>query len=323
MIRIGFIGCGGIAHEYLSRLDAFPERARSVAFCDVDFGRAEALAAPRGARAFADWREMLDAVDLDALFVNLPPFARGDELVEAARRGLHLFTTKPLGLGLDGPRRSLDAIEAAGVVAQVGYMFRYSGITERAKALLAGRPVALVLGQVIGSMPGGWVAQQALSGGQIVEQATHLVDAARFLAGDAETAFARASTGHAADRVDYPDSTSLTLTHAGGAVTTVLSTAAVWQFYWGLTVVARDLHLDLVYDEWTLRGTVDGQRIDEHLPASGYPEQVEAFLTAVEADDPSLVRSPYRDAFNTFAATLAATRSLETGAVEAVPSARG
>ena len=318
MIRIGFIGCGGIAHEYLSRLDAFPDRARLVAFCDVDLGRAEALAAERGARAYVDWRRMLDEGGLDALFVNLPPFAREDELEEATRRGLHIFTTKPLGLSLDGPRRSLEAIEVAGVVAQVGYMFRYSGITERARELLGGRPVALVLGQVMGSMPGGWVAQGALSGGQIVEQSTHLVDAARYLAGDVETAFARASTGHAADRVDYPDSTALTLTHIGGAVTTVLSTAAVWQFFWGLTVVARDLHLDLVYDQWTIKGTVDGQAIYEHIPVSGYPEQVEGFLDAVEVGDPSRVRSTYRDAFNTLAATLAATRSLETGAVEQV-----
>ena len=304
MTRIGFVGCGGIAHEYLGRLDGFADRARVVAFCDLDGGRAQALANGRDARAHTSWREMLDAGGLDAVFVNLPPFARGDELAEAARRGLHIFTTKPLALDLDVPRRSQEAIEAAGVVAQVGYMFRYSGITERALDLLGGRPVALVLGKVLGSMPGGWVAQGARSGGQIVEQSTHLVDVARYLAGDAETAFARGSSGHAPDRVDYPETT--------------VETAAVWQFYWGLTVVARDLHLDLVYDEWTVRGTVDGTRVDEHVPVSGYPEQVGAFLDAVEAGDPGAVRSTYRDAFNTFAATLAATRSLETGVVEPV-----
>lgn len=191
MIRIGFIGCGGVAREYLDRLDGFPERAHVTAFCDLDRDRAREMAQGRDARVYSDYRTMLEKEALDAVFDNLPPFARAGEIVDAAPRGCHIFTTKPLGLKIETALRSLEAIEKAGVLNSAGYMFRYSGITQRAIDLLGGRPVALVLGEVIGAMPGGWVAQQHLSGGQIIEQSTHLIDVARYLAGDIRTISAK------------------------------------------------------------------------------------------------------------------------------------
>ncbi len=313
MIRIGFVGCGGIAHEYLARLDELGERVRVTAFCDLDLARAEALANWRGARALQSYQELYETADLNAVFVCLPPFARGDELVQAAARGLHIFTTKPLALDLGTAERSAAAIRAAGVLCSVGYMFRYSGITERAKELLGARRPALVLGQVIGATPGGWVGRGDLSGGQIVEQSTHIVDVARYLVGDVTRVSAKASSGHVPDRVDYPDTTLVNLDFGSGAVGSVVSSAAVWNFYWALTLVARDLHLELVYDVFTIKGVVDGERVDEHEPRSGYPEQVEAFVRALETGDASLIRSPYEDALQTFRVTLAANRALRTG----------
>ncbi|MCA1553337.1 MAG: Gfo/Idh/MocA family oxidoreductase, partial [Chloroflexi bacterium] len=101
MIRIGFIGCGGVAREYLSRLNAMPDDARVIAFCDLDLARAHALAAGYEARVYDDYRVMLDAEALDTVFDNLPPFARADELICAAEHGCAIFTTKPLGLNLE------------------------------------------------------------------------------------------------------------------------------------------------------------------------------------------------------------------------------
>jgi predicted dehydrogenase len=313
VIRIGFIGCGGIAREYLQRLDTHAAAARVVAFCDLDLGRAAVLAAGREARVYADLREMLAAERLEAVFDNLPPFARGDELVLAAEQGCAIFTTKPLGLELEVARRSLAAIETAGVVNSVGYMFRYAGIVDQARRLLAGRPLALVLGRVLGAMPGGWYARRALSGGQILEQSTHLVDLARYFAGEVRSVSALGRASTVPDRVDYEDTSSLTLDFADGAVGTVVSTCAVWQFFWGCTLVARDLHLELIFDAGTLRGTVDGKSIAYDHPSSGYDEQVAAFLQAVQTGDRSPIRCSYRDALGTFAVTLAANQALTTG----------
>ena len=322
MIRLGFIGCGGIAREYLQRLDNFHDRARVVAFCDLDAGRMGAIAAGREARVYDDYQAMLEAERLDAVFDNLPPFARADELVLAAERGCAIFTTKPLGLDLDGPRRALASIEAAGVLSSVGYMFRYSGIANCARELLVGRELAMVLGRVLGAMPGGWYARRALSGGQIVEQSTHIVDLARYFAGDVRSVFALGRGGHVPDRVDYEDVSSLTLDFAEGAVGTVVSTCAVWQYFWGCTLIARDLHLELIFDAGTLQGTVDGRLIEYSHPSSGYDEQIADFIRAVETGDRSLIRCSYRDGLGTLATTLAASRSLASGRAEPVEAVR-
>ena len=318
MIRVGFIGCGGIAHEYLARLDVLTAEARTVAFCDLDAGRAEGLAGPRDARVYTDWATMLERERPDAVFDCLPPFARGDELVAAAERGCAIFTTKPLGLELDVARRGLAAIEAAGVINSVGYMFRYSGITDYARELLSDRPLALVLGRVIGATPGGWYARRALSGGQIVEQSTHTIDLLRYLAGDVRTVYALARAGHVPDRVDYEDVSTVSLDFAAGAVGTVVSTCAVWQYFWGCTLIARDVHLELVYDVNTVRGTVDGRPVDHRDERSGYPEQIAAFVRAVKTGSPSPIRCTYRDGVATLATTLAANRSLASGRPEPV-----
>lgn len=316
MIRVGFIGCGGIAREYLGRLDTMRDRAEVVAVCDIDVDRAAEMVASRGANVYADYREMLEQEQLDAVFDNLPPFARSDELVLAARRGCAVFTTKPLGLDMDTAMRSLEAIEAAGVINSVGYMFRYSGITEYAKRLLQDRPLAMFIGRVLGAMPGGWNSKRELSGGQLVEQSTHIFDLARYFAGSVHSVYATGSGGHVSDRVDYEDVTAVNLNFDGGTVGSIVSTCAVWQFFWGATLIARDLHLELIFDQWTVRGTVDGQPVDYHDEITGYPEQINAFLRAIETWDQSLVWSNYRDGCATLAVTLAANRSLASGRPE-------
>lgn len=143
-----------------------------------------------------------------------------------------------------------------------------------------------------------------------------MVDLARLLCGEVTEVFARGHHGAVAG-IDYADSTAVTLSFAGGAVGAILSTSAVRQFDWRLTAIAPDLHLDLVYDAWTIRGVVDGEPLNLHLPERpGYQEQIDAFLKAAETRDLSPIRSSYRDACATLSVTLAANRALASGGVE-------
>src|SRR3954454_1039637 len=222
MISVGFIGCGNIAREYLQRLDGLGEEVRVEAFCDLDGQRARTLAGGREARVYTDYRTMLASERLDAIFYNLPPFARDDELVLAAQRGCAIFTTKPLGLQSDGVRRTLAAIEAAGVINSVGYVFRYSGITEYVKDLLTDRPLTMVIGCAFTSQPTGWISRRALTGGQIVEMSTHIVDLARYLAGEVRSVYALGRASHLPEQVDYEVASTVSLYFASGTIGTIV-----------------------------------------------------------------------------------------------------
>ena len=66
-------------------------------------------------QAFHDYREMYAQAKLDLVIVCLPPFAHGDEVAEAARRGIHLLVEKPIALRSEQAWRMVEQVEAAGI----------------------------------------------------------------------------------------------------------------------------------------------------------------------------------------------------------------
>lgn len=96
-VRIGFIGVGGIAHRHFGVLEHFDDvEIRAVA--DVNGDRARCAAERLGARGFDNFESMLQQVELDALYICVPPFAHGGPERAAIARGLPFFVEKP-GLG--------------------------------------------------------------------------------------------------------------------------------------------------------------------------------------------------------------------------------
>jgi predicted dehydrogenase len=144
-MKIGFIGVGGIAGNYLNSLKKLDQPV--TAFCDVNAERAQQAAQEYGAKSFTHYRAMLASDRLDAVFVSIPPGAHAGQVEDVARAGVAVFVAKPIGLNLDSVLRARDAIEKAGVVNQVGYMARYSDMTEKAKEIVGTQPLALGFGR--------------------------------------------------------------------------------------------------------------------------------------------------------------------------------
>ncbi|RKY60938.1 MAG: gfo/Idh/MocA family oxidoreductase, partial [Candidatus Latescibacterota bacterium] len=175
-VRVGFIGVGGIARHHLGKL-AGMEDVEFVAFCDVDEERAKWAASQYGGKAYTDYKEMYEREDLDAVFICLPPFAHTDQELLAAERGIALFVEKPLGLSAEKAEEVASVVRERGVISSVGYHFRYMEATDRAREFMEGREVGFALGYWIGGMPGvSWWRRMEGSGGQVVEQTTHIFD---------------------------------------------------------------------------------------------------------------------------------------------------
>ncbi|MCD6359796.1 MAG: Gfo/Idh/MocA family oxidoreductase, partial [Armatimonadetes bacterium] len=183
-IRVGFVGAGGNARGHMGRL-AEIEGVRIVAIADVSRETAVGAADEYGATAYADHREMLDAEEMDALYVSIPPFARTDAEILAARAGIHLFVEKPVVLDMDKGFEILEAIQEAGVLSSVGYQLRLLDSTQRLRSYLAGRTVAMISSHRWGGLPGTpWWRVMDQSGGQLHEQTTHQLDLMRYVTGD-------------------------------------------------------------------------------------------------------------------------------------------
>jgi predicted dehydrogenase len=218
-------------------------------------------------------------------------------------------------------------IDEAGILAQVGYVCRYARITERALELLGGRPIAHIDSTYWSPTPETpWWRERARSGGQIVEQSTHVYDLHRYLAGDVTAATGSGTDGVLESDIDFQDSTSVTMTHKSGAVSHVSSACASPEFRFEVRVAAEDAVLELDYAEHALTGTVDGETVSYEGDGDWYRREFESFLRAAadggtsgrddvpaEAREArSDVRSDFADATKTLALTLGAREAAES-----------
>jgi len=74
----------------------------------------------KGARAYADFREMIDKEDLDAIQICTPDHWHGYQAIYSARKGIHLYGQKPLSLNIGDGRRMVDEITKSGITWQTG-----------------------------------------------------------------------------------------------------------------------------------------------------------------------------------------------------------
>jgi myo-inositol 2-dehydrogenase/D-chiro-inositol 1-dehydrogenase len=315
-VRVGFIGVGGVAQVHLRSLESI-DGAKVAAVCAASGESAHAVARKyEGCRAFDDHRAMLDEVELDAIYVCLPPGSHAGQEIDVAERGLPLFVEKPVGLDLALTRRTRDVLERQGILTSVGYHWRYLDVTESARAELAGKSVGLAIGYWVGGMPGtAWWRVRAQSGGQAVEQTTHIFDLCRHLIGEVKQVFAGASRGQFADvpSYDIDDASAATLLFENGAVATVVSSDLAPKGYQnvGLHLFSRDLVLEVGSNR--LRIVRAGRTEEVQSSSSAYLIEDRAFIQAIATGDRSGIRCDYADAVKTLELTLAVNRSIESG----------
>src|SRR5215217_8100395 len=308
--RVGVVGAGFIAGRHAETLGTLPDVA-VVGVCDPQRDRAVTLARRAGARAYPDVEEMLRAARPDAVYVCVPPNAHGGPERAVLARGLGLFVEKPLGVDLTLAEALAGEVDAAGVPNATGYHWRYMDTVEQAVELLAGRPPRLLTASWLDRTPGPpWWPVRAASGGQLVEQATHLLDLCRLLAGEVTAVSAVAATSPAG-RGDIDHVAAGTLRFASGAVGSVTSTCLLhrpWRV--GLEVMADGLALavsehELVVDDGTGRRTVP-------LGADPLLREDADFVAAVRGE-PVTPRMPYAEALRSHRLAVAVTRAAATG----------
>lgn len=310
--RMGLIGAGNVAQRHARVLSGFAD-VRLIGVTDVVPASAERLAEGAGARAFPDAASLLTA-GLDAVYVCVPPFAHGPAEQAVLDAGLPLFVEKPIAVDLATAQRIEHLVEQRGTLTAVGHHWRYLHAVERARRLLDGRPVRLVTGSWLDKVPPvAWWPHRARSGGPVVEQAAHVLDLARALAGEVDEVYAAGNgTPPGIDGADVDGATAATLRFVSGAVGTLATTCTLtWKQRAGVEVYADGLALSVGEDGLTVRDG-DGERQFPGDPDAARIAVDRAFVDAVRGigDD---VRVPYREALRTHRLALAVAESAATG----------
>lgn len=315
-LKIGFIGTGGIAGTHLHNLKNI-EGVTVSAFCDIQLERAEQAA--RGwndAKAYAHISQMLDDQKLDAVYICVPPMAHGEAEYACIERGIPFLVEKPLAIDQDLPRDILKKIEEKKLITSVGYHWRYLEAAALARNILRESKLGMALGYWMGGMPMvPWWRQQNGSGGQFVEQTTHIVDLLRYLCGEVAEVYAAYGRRVMHEKVEgttVADVGTVTMKLKSGAVATISNTC--------LLPVDHHVGLDLYTDQGvleirggSLKEMICGKVTEYQNRSNPYHLEDEAFIEAVRTGDVSKILSPYADAVKTHEVTIAANQSAETG----------
>jgi predicted dehydrogenase len=144
-VGLGFIGFGLIGKRHV--LD-FREEANAeiVAIAEVHTGRRdEGVAAARGpARAYADFRALLDDQKVDAVVVSTPDHWHALMTMMACAAGKDVYVEKPLSLFPREGRWMADVARRYGRVVQVGTQQRSGPHYQRARELVRGGRIGQV-----------------------------------------------------------------------------------------------------------------------------------------------------------------------------------
>ena len=126
-IRIGIIGCGGIANgKHMPSLKKL-EGVEMVAFCDILRDKAEAAKAKFGtpdAKVYENYKELLEDKTIDVVHVCTPNRSHSFITVDALEAGKHVMCEKPMAINSVEAKKMLDAANRTGKLLTIGYQNR-------------------------------------------------------------------------------------------------------------------------------------------------------------------------------------------------------
>jgi predicted dehydrogenase len=322
-LRVGILGAGGIGARHAGAAAAQADQMQVVAVCGRDPEKTQGFVqahAPK-AKAFTDLRAMLDDAALDLLVVALPPFAHNGQVELAARRGVNLLVEKPIALTDAAALQMVETVEASGVTAAVGFMYRFGEAVQRWQDLSRSGetgPVGLFTGNYhCNALHNGWWPDRARSGGQMVEQLIHLVDLARVFMGEPDTVYARAANLFHRDVAGYSaeDLSSIIFGWDDGRVATFTASNIAVPGRWAKDWLVAAERMTGRFADWNnaVLTRTRGEVVD--LPVSG---TTDAFVAQL-ADVAEAIRqgraptAPLSDGAASLRLVLAARRSADEG----------
>ncbi|HEY5583874.1 MAG TPA: Gfo/Idh/MocA family oxidoreductase [Ruminiclostridium sp.] len=318
-VKVGIIGCGWFGNFHLENLLKI-DGVEVVALVSSNGEKLKTTGEKiSGARLYTNHAEMYDKeMNLDAVFICVPPDCHGDAEILAAQKGIHLYIEKPIEVSLEKALEIEAAINKAGIISAVGYQERYNPEAAKIKAYIEGHKVGLVNGRWLGGMPGvQWWRRKERSGGQIVEQSTHIFDLIRYFFGEANSVYCSATKGLIENVEGYniEDCSSTIVTFKSGVVATIFTACYLEELKnfngAGLQIICNDCVIDYDWDKevrYTNKDSIEKTIIE----GKSHFKAVQTFIEAIKTGNPEFIKSTYSDSVKTFEITIAANESIKS-----------
>jgi len=341
MIKVGFIGTGGISAAHLKYLQTRKD-VKIAALCDLNREQALKRQKEFGGDVFTDFDEMLEQVKPGAVWICTPPSVRRAPLLACADKGIPVFCEKPVERNeARGRQIAVELIKRKAKV-QIGYVFRSVPVVQALRKVIRDDRIHLINSfyacdvSLNMALPK-WFYDKAKSGGSLIDQATHNLDLLRCLFGEVKEVRGTANNpvNRKKDGYTIDETLGLLLTFRSGivAVHTHSWVADRWRNEITLSGEKNLYRLNLntgclssdqpVAAECNLYGGKKKKTASAKMPLqfqqesrSIYEYQNEVFLKQVKSGDWSNNPSDYSDALKTLHLTMVCDRALAGGVLK-------
>lgn len=270
---VGVVGCGLIGGK---RAKALGAGGMLVACADKDLGRAENLARGTGARAFADWSELLRIPEVDVVVVATLHDSLSEITRAAVEAGKHVLVEKPAARTAAELLPVMEAARRHGVKVHVGFNHRYHRALRKAREMVDSGALGELMFIRARYGHGGrigydkeWRSKPELSGGgELIDQGPHLIDLSRWFLGEMTEVQGFAQTYYWDMPVD--DNGFLLLKTAKQQVAFLHASCTEWKNLFSMEIYGRDGKLDIS----GLGGSYGVEKLTWYrmLPEMGPPE---------------------------------------------------
>ena len=226
---LAVIGAGSIGSRH-AELVSQQDFCALVAICDSN-PQVEAVANRCGVPFYRTLGELLCHEQPQGAIIATPSSAHADTAVACAQQGIHVLIEKPIADTLTAARRVIDAAQQTGIAVLVGHHRRHNQLLREAREViqrgelgpLVGVSVLWAICKPTEYYDLAW-RRQPPSGGPALINLIHDLDSLRFLCGEIEEVYARASS--AARQLEVEDSLAISIGFANGMLGSILASDA-------------------------------------------------------------------------------------------------
>lgn len=299
-MKIAIVGAGWVANRHLGKL-VEEKNVEIVGHVSPITKELETSTKRWGGRGYKTVPDLLIHEQVDAAWITVPPAEHGEIELDLIDKGIPFFVEKPLSADRTTGEEIAKKIRVKGLIVAVGYHWRAMDTIPEVKKFLIKNPARMVMAAWHDSTPPPtWWQLQETSGGQIVEQATHLFDMARYLIGEAKVVDA---TGRVNERTAYPDSdiadVSAALVSFPNGVPGIFSATCVLggPIDISVKIVCEGTMITITQTEVAFE--TGHKKSVSRVVDDPFMIEDRAFLKAIKTGDRALLFSSYEDALKT------------------------
>lgn len=327
MIRVGVVGYGTMGQLHSQSFQELADVKLTVV-ADSDPDRRAMAQRDYGVDVVESVEEMLQKNVVDLVDICVPTYLHESVFQKVVEANKHIFCEKPLARNLEEGLRMVEMAKDYKQKIGIGHVVRFTpAYTQIRDSLLQddiGQAAVVRTFRGGSQFPNGWhdwYADYDLSGGAILDLASHDLDFTRWLFGDVERVYAKSTYGRTKEHLEW---TMIIVRFKNGVIAHVESswTNFPGEFHTTMEIAGKDglITYDSRETNPIQKKTTNNKALLEGVtvpknPSAKSPYYLELYdmIQAIREDRSPLVT--VQDAFSTLEIALAAVESAATGRV--------